>query len=86
VVLTKRVSVFLIAFGVWSWIIWPTFLKNIWKDHRSFNDGATAFFMVHLVLVVISLTLGTAIGWLGIRGWRSAAGQRIRRGGTAGPA
>jgi hypothetical protein len=28
--------------------------------------------MVHLVLVIVSLALGTAIGWLGIRGWRAA--------------
>ena len=71
-VLSKRVSAFLIAFGGWSWIIWPTFLKNIWKDDRSFDHGATAFFIVHLVLVVVSLGLGSAIGWLGIRGWRGA--------------
>jgi hypothetical protein len=73
VLLSKRVSAFLIAFGLWSWIIWPTFLKNIWKDDRSFDHGATPFLIVHLVLVVVSLALGTAIGWLGIRGWRSAS-------------
>jgi hypothetical protein len=72
VVLSKRVSLFLIAFGGWSWIIWPTFLTNIWRDDRSFDHGATRFFIVHLVLVVVSLALGTAIGWLGIRGWRGA--------------
>ena len=38
----------LVAFGVWSWVIWPTFLKNIWADHRSWNHGMTAFFGVHL--------------------------------------
>ncbi len=70
--LTRRVSGFLIGFGVWSWIIWPTFLKNIWADDRSWQHGPTAFFGVHLVLTVVSLALGTAIGWLGIRGWRGA--------------
>ncbi|WP_347343681.1 SCO4848 family membrane protein [Jatrophihabitans telluris] len=71
--LSKRVSGFLIAFGVWSWWIWPTFLKNIWGDTRSWNHGATGFFLVHLVLVVVSLGLGTAIGAIGVRGWRAAA-------------
>jgi hypothetical protein len=32
----------------------------------------TAFFGVHLVLVVVSLVLGTMIGGLGIRAARSA--------------
>lgn len=68
--ISKRVSWFLVAFGVWSWLIWPTFLKNIWKDPRSWHHGMTAFFGVHLVLTVVSLVLGTAIGILGLRGLR----------------
>ena len=67
VVITKRVAWFLIAFGVWSWIIWPTFLKNIWADPRSWHHGMTAFFGVHLVLTIVSLLLGTGIGALGVR-------------------
>jgi hypothetical protein len=71
VVISKRVAWFLVAFGVWSWIIWPTFLKNIWADKRSWNHGMTAFFGVHLVLTVVSLALGTIIGVLGIRALRA---------------
>ncbi|SDJ50635.1 hypothetical protein SAMN05444157_3700 [Frankineae bacterium MT45] len=72
--LSRRVSWFLLAFGVWSWIIWPTFLKNIWKDPRSWNDGMTAFFTVHLLLTIASLALGTAIGIIGLRGLRGLRG------------
>jgi hypothetical protein len=81
VTLSKRVSWFLVAFGVWSWIIWPTFLKNIWKDDRSWHHGPTGFFLVHLVLTVVSLVLGTVIGWIGIRGVRAN-----RRGAEIAPA
>jgi hypothetical protein len=73
-VVSKRVAWFLIAFGVWSWIIWPTFLKNIWADKRAWNDGMTAFFGVHLVLTIVSLGLGTIIGVLGVRALRAAPG------------
>jgi len=68
VLLSRRIAWFLIAFGVWSWIIWPTFLKNIWKDSRSWHDGMTGFFAVHLALVLVSLALGTLIAALGVRG------------------
>lgn len=73
-VLSRRASAFLIAVGVWTWLIWPTFLKNIWKDDRSFGPGhrPTAFLLVHAVLVVVSLVIGTAIGVLGWRGWRAS--------------
>ncbi|HEY0168061.1 MAG TPA: hypothetical protein VGB75_13550 [Jatrophihabitans sp.] len=70
--LSRRVSGLLIGFGVWSWIIWPTFLKNVWQDERSWQDGPTGFFLVHLALTVVSLALGAAIGWLGVRGWQAA--------------
>jgi hypothetical protein len=55
-------------------VIWPVFIKNIWKDSRSWHHGMTGFFAVHLVLTVVSLALGTAIGILGIRAARS---QRV---------
>lgn len=72
-VLSRGWSAFLLAFGVWSWIIWPAFLKNIWADPRSFTaaangGGATGFLVVHALLVTVSLILGTAIGVLGVRG------------------
>lgn len=74
-VLSRPVSAGLLLFGVWSWVIWLTFLKNIWADDRSWSNGPTAFFLVHAVLIGVSLVLGTAIGWLGVRGLR-AAGRR----------
>jgi hypothetical protein len=67
--LSPAVSWFLLVFGVWSWVIWPVFLSNIAADPRSFQAGSpTAFFLVHLVLTVVSLAFGTAIGVIGLRG------------------
>jgi intracellular septation protein A len=71
--LSRGASVFLLAVAVWNWIIWPTFLRNIWADDRSFDDGPTSFLLVHLVLVVVSLVIGTALGVLGWRGLRVQA-------------
>ncbi|SDD17676.1 SCO4848 family membrane protein [Actinokineospora iranica] len=68
--LTRRASLFLLAFGIWSWVIWPTFLKNIWADPRSWTDGApTGFFVVHALLTAASLLFGTIIGVIGWRAW-----------------
>ena len=72
-VMSRRVSAFLLLVGVWTWAIWPNFLKNIWKDDRAFDDGPTSFFLVHLVLVVVSLVIGTAVGVIGWRGLRASS-------------
>jgi hypothetical protein len=66
--LSPAVSWFLLVFGVWSWVIWPVFLRNIAADPRSFQGGSpTTFFIVHLVLTLVSLAFGTAIGVIGVR-------------------
>ncbi len=75
-VLSRRVSWFLLAFGVWSWFVWITFVKNLWKDSSglAFDDAGapTGYFWVHLLLAITSFLLGTAIGVLGLRGLRAA--------------
>ncbi|MGV9267078.1 SCO4848 family membrane protein [Kitasatospora sp. NPDC003701] len=75
--LSRRTSWFLTAFGVWSMIIWVTFVKNLWKDSggQAFTDGdhaqPTAFFWIHLLLAVTSFVLGVAVGAVGVRGLRA---------------
>ncbi|SFQ23152.1 hypothetical protein SAMN05421810_105275 [Amycolatopsis arida] len=71
--MSRPVSLFLLLFGVWSWVIWVTFARNLWASEDSWAaDGSpTAFFVVHAVLTVVSLVLGTIIGVLGWRGLRA---------------
>jgi hypothetical protein len=74
--LSRRASWFLLVFCLWTWFIWVTLVKNIWADPRSWNHGATGFFIVHVVLAVIDIVCGTGIGvlgWRGIKAHRSAA-------------
>ncbi|MET7612626.1 SCO4848 family membrane protein [Streptomyces seoulensis] len=72
--LSRPVSWFLLAFGVWSWVIWITFVKNLVADGSglAFDDGhPTAYFWVHLTLAVVSFVLGTVVGAIGLRGLRA---------------
>ncbi|MDW6062033.1 hypothetical protein SAZ11_33440 [Streptomyces sp. FXJ1.4098] len=73
--LSRPISWFLLAFGVWSWAIWFTFVKNLWKDSSglAFDDAGdpTAYFWVHLLLAITSFLLGTGIGVIGFRGLRA---------------
>jgi len=76
--LSRPISVFLLAFGVWSVFIWSTFVKNLIADVSGLAFDAagdpTAYFWVHLTLAVTSFGLGVAIGIIGLRGLR--AGRR----------
>jgi hypothetical protein len=69
VTLSRRAAAFLLAVGAFQWVIWPTFLKNIWQDDRSFSHGSpTGFLVIHVVLTGVSLALGTGVGLIGLRG------------------
>lgn len=73
VMLSRGWSAFLIAVGVWTWLIWPRFAVAIWRDPRSFADGTpTSFLWVHALLITASLVIGTAVGVLGAKGLRAA--------------
>ncbi|NUO61600.1 MAG: hypothetical protein HOV71_25620 [Hamadaea sp.] len=77
-VITRGWSAFLIAVGVWTWVIWPRFGLAIWKDSRAWSAGVvgegspTSFLWVHALLIGASLAIGTVVGILGIRAWRRA--------------
>jgi hypothetical protein len=76
VVISRRWSAFLIGVGVWTWLIWPRFGLAIWRDERSFADGApTSFLWVHALLIAASLAIGTTVGVLGVRTWRGAGSR-----------
>ncbi|MDA1360036.1 hypothetical protein O1R50_10395 [Glycomyces luteolus] len=80
--LSRPVSVFLLAFGVWSVFIWTAFVKNLFEDVSGLAFDAagdsTAFFWVHLALAATSFGLGVAVGVIGLRGL--LAGRRDTRG------
>jgi hypothetical protein len=84
--LNRPLSWFLVAFGVWSWIIWITFAKNLWADGEglAFDKAGhpLPYFWIHLSLAVVSFLLGTAIGVLGLRSLRVLRSEG-RGGGSA---
>lgn len=83
--LSRLTSTLLVLFGVWSWIIWPRFAVAIADDDRAFRHGdPTSFLWVHAALIVASLTFGTALAVLGVRGWLAIRAQRRSAAGPAG--
>jgi MFS superfamily sulfate permease-like transporter len=66
--LPVAVSALLIVAGLWNLLIWPQFLRRVVKDPRARDESgrATTFLTVHVVLVAVSMTLGVAVGIVGI--------------------
>ncbi len=72
-VLSRRLAGFVLVAGAFQWLVWPTFLRVVWRDRRAFDGGApTAFLLVHVAIVVPALMIGTGLLWLGARAWHQA--------------
>jgi hypothetical protein len=65
--MTRRQANLLIAACVWTLYIWITLIVNISRQDRS-----AGFKIVHVVLAVISIGFGLAIGRMGWRARRSS--------------
>ena len=80
--LTRPISLFLLALGAWSVIIWSAFVKNLFEDVSGLAFDAagepTGYFWVHLALASVSFGLGVAVGVIGLRGF--LADRRASRG------
>jgi hypothetical protein len=60
--LSRRLSGFVLLAGAFQWLVWPTFLRVVWRDSRAFDGGApTAFLLVHVAIVVPALLIGTGL-------------------------
>ncbi|GIF24407.1 hypothetical protein BJ973_007887 [Actinoplanes tereljensis] len=85
-VITRRWALFLIAVGVWTWVIWPRFGVAIYQDDRSFADGSpTSFLVVHAVLIAASLAVGSTVGVLGVLAWRRRPAEKSAAEAAVGP-
>jgi hypothetical protein len=72
VLLTRRTAALLVLAGLWPLLIWPNFVRVVATDERAFDDGPTAYLLVHLALAAVSMGIGVALVVLGVRGWRRA--------------
>lgn len=77
VILSRNWSLFLVAAGAFNWLIWPRFALAIWDDQRAWSgeigqSAPTAFLLVHAVLIVTAVAIGTIILVLGMRGFLAA--------------
>ncbi|NJP24235.1 hypothetical protein FLW53_08500 [Microbispora sp. SCL1-1] len=61
--MTRRVSIFLVALGVFTIFEWINLGFNLADGHE------TSFYVIHGVLIAVNIILGLALGAVGVRGW-----------------
>ena len=70
--LTRRTAVLVVAAGLWPLLVWPNFVRVIATDDRAFDDGPTAYLIVHVTLAVVSMAFWVVLVAIGVRAWKRA--------------
>lgn len=71
--LTRRTAALLVLAGLWPLLVWPNFVRVVASDDRAFDDGPTAYLVVHVTLAVVSMAIGALLVALGVRAWRRSS-------------
>jgi len=84
VILSRNWSVFLVLAGAFNWTIWPRFALAIWNDQRAWSgaigqSSPTSFLLVHAILIVTAVVIGTIIAILGVRAFLADRRARAAR-------
>ncbi|MQA96316.1 MAG: hypothetical protein GEV11_17325 [Streptosporangiales bacterium] len=68
--LSRPISVFLLAVGVWNVVTFLDFARRLVAD----TGRPTGFYVAHTTLIVVNIAIGVALIVIGYRGWRAARG------------
>lgn len=82
--LTRRTAALLVLAGLWPLLVWPNFVRVVATDDRAFDDGPTAYLVVHVTLAVVSMAFGALLVALGVRAWRRVSSGGATTGGAPG--
>jgi hypothetical protein len=72
VTLNRRHAVLLFAIAVWNVLTYANFAKNLWESHSSGEDRPAAYYVAHVVLIVVNLVIAAVLARLGAKAWRAA--------------
>ncbi|WP_148571181.1 SCO4848 family membrane protein [Nocardioides caldifontis] len=71
--LTRRHAVLFLAIAVWNVVSYANFARNLWESWTGDEERAAGYYVAHVVLVVVNLTIAVVLGRLGLKAWREAS-------------
>jgi hypothetical protein len=75
--LERKHAVLFLAIAAWNVFSYANFAKNLFEAHERGEDRPTGYWVAHIVLIVVNLSIAAVLGRLGFKAWR-ATGDRSR--------
>ena len=71
--LTRKHAVLFLAIALWNVVSYANFAKNLWEAWSGNEDRPAGYYVAHIVLIVVNLTIAVVLARLGLKAWRQAA-------------
>jgi hypothetical protein len=75
--LTRKHALLFLAIAGWNLVTYANFARNLTEGARDGADRPTAYYVAHVVLIVVNLAIAAVLARLGVAAWR-AAGPGVR--------
>lgn len=69
--LTRRHAVLFFAIAVWNLLSYSNFVRTLWSSYAAGEDRPGAYYIAHVVLIVVNLAVAVVLGRLGWRAWKA---------------
>jgi hypothetical protein len=71
--LTRKHAVLFLAIALWNVLSYANFARNLWESWSEGEDRAAGYYVAHIVLIVVNLTIAVVLGRLGLKAWRASS-------------
>lgn len=73
--LSRKHAVLFLLIAAWNVLSYANFARNLWEGAQSGEDRPTAYYVAHIVLIVVNLVIAAVLGRLGWRVWRGTSAR-----------
>lgn len=74
--LQRKHAVLFLAIAVWNLVTYANFAKNLAEASSAGEDRPTAYYVAHVVLIVVNVLIAVVLGALGTKTWRATSNDR----------
>ena len=77
--LERKHAVLFLAIAAWNILTYANFARNLAEASSGGEDRPTAYYVAHIVLIVVNVLIAVVLGALGLKAWTAAKASTAER-------
>lgn len=75
--LQRKHAVLFLAIAAWNVLTYANFAKNLAAGSSTGEDRPTAYYVAHIVLIVVNVLIAVVLGALGAKAWKATSKANV---------